>query len=429
MLALHNIKNVPEIVEIVKQSIPGMKLILLCGDELHFMKKLSKYRKKSQQRGMHQDGNEEEEEENRFTQGHDLYALYCGSCDELLIQPLKKTLNQYLSAKKGDKRGNEVEKKKMLKISQFNINSVHFLEIYEYIRKIERGDCRAINLLSQITFDGKQNNIIYKSNEWQILTNNTVIKATHIELRKRNIFFKGCVGQAYGLIKNLQSCDTTKMPENLFLTSIQFVLYLIEQMKTYLRLVYGKDVFKDVYDDNQKNDLISSICTIENKDEQLASILNIVERSSKQLKQIFKIKGKQNSKESSVTKDVLYTCNQWKDDIRNAICTKWLTTNYNSTENDNKNKTNINIGDKDDSALITMLEHLDLQPQLGKVEVSFIVRCGSFMYNLHTKASDEDYFICFIHSTRSLLSSKQCSSTFERHVHKVSTHTHTQTNI
>eukprot|EP00943_MAST-04B_sp_MAST-4B-sp1_P005150 g5150.t1 len=381
------------------------------------MKKLSKYRKKSQRKGIQ--GGKEEEEENHFTQGHNLYALYCGSCDELLIQPLKKTLNQYLSAKKGDKVGNEVEKKKVLKISQFNINCVHFLEIYEYIRKVERGDCRALNLLSEITFDGKQNNIIYKSDEWEALTNNTVIKANHIELRKRNIFLKGCVGQAYGLIKNLQSCDTTIMPENIFLPSIQFVLYLVEQVKTYLKLVYDTDIYKDVYDDNQKKDLIASIYSIENKDEQIASILNIVERSNKQLKETFKIKGKQNSKESSITRDVLYTCNQWKDNIRNAVCTKWFTTNYNSKENNSKSENNINIYDKDGKALITMLGHLDLQAQLGKVEVSFIVRCGSFMYNLHTKASDEDYFICFIHSTRSLLSSKQCSSTFERHIHKV----------
>ena len=34
------------------------------------------------------------------------------------------------------------------------------------------------------------------------------------------------------------------------------------------------------------------------------------------------------------------------------------------------------------------------QNQLGKVEVSFMIRCGSFMYNLHTKSSDEN--VCML---------------------------------
>ena len=92
------------------------------------------------------------------TANYDLYALYCGSCDELLIKPMKKTLMQYLAAKTGEKRGNEIEKKEVISVQKLNIRSIQLLEIGEATRKIERGDCRMFNLLNETRFDGKSYN-------------------------------------------------------------------------------------------------------------------------------------------------------------------------------------------------------------------------------------------------------------------------------
>ena len=100
---------------------------------------------------------------------YDLYALYCGSCDELLIKPMKKMLMQYLAAKTGEKRGNEIEKKEVISVQKLNIRSIQLLEIGEATRKIERGDCRMFNLLNETRFDGKSYNILFNSNEWRKL--------------------------------------------------------------------------------------------------------------------------------------------------------------------------------------------------------------------------------------------------------------------
>ena len=403
--------HIHEIVTIIENQLPGIRLILLCEDTLSFMKLLSNYRKKKgvgvvDETTITNDNN---------TANYDLYALYCGSCDELLIKPMKKTLTQYLAAKTGEKRGNEIEKKEVISVQKLNIRSIQLLEISEAIRKIERGDCRMFNLLNETRFDGKSYNILFNSNEWRKLKE--IIDQT--ELRQSNIFIKSCVGQAYGLLRNINSCDLSKIPDKIYQPAIQFALNLIEQLKIAMKTVHNTDSVMDS---------IALSMSFEKKEEQISALLTVIENINLQVKEISKNKKNNNKKTKDemdafatkqiVIKKTINNCNVWKDQIRDLLCTKWLEENL-DYKNDDDDSTNISDNNNGTATeLNVMLEHLDLQNQLGKVEVSFMIRCGSFMYNLHTKSSDEDYFICFTNSTRSILGSKKCSTTFERHVHK-----------
>ena len=97
----------------------GAKLILLCDDELYFMKCLSRYR--SNKSSIISKANVPSEQD-KGGMRH-LYAFYAAACTELLIDSPKKTLSQYILAKQNQHDKKVAKGQNSMKVRKMNRKS------------------------------------------------------------------------------------------------------------------------------------------------------------------------------------------------------------------------------------------------------------------------------------------------------------------
>eukprot|EP00041_Stephanoeca_diplocostata_P038502 m.1521139 g.1521139 ORF g.1521139 m.1521139 type:complete len:777 (+) comp25229_c0_seq14:504-2834(+) len=99
--------------------------------------------------------------------------------------------------------------------------------------------------------------------------------------------------------------------------------------------------------------------------------------------------------------------NDWMKTIRDTSGKQWAA-NFSDTDSNAP-------GDcPEGSQLAAIRERLDMErfPE----DLSMVVQSGSFMYNLHTHASDADYTVVFTTHTQALVDHRRPRTTFENHV-------------
>jgi predicted nucleotidyltransferase len=406
----------------------GAKLILLCDDELYFMKCLSRYR--SNKSSIISKANVPSEQD-KGGMRH-LYAFYAAACTELLIDSPKKTLSQYILAKQNQ------HDKKVAKgqnsILEYSIQNITFIEIGQVVTKLLKGDARIIEILLGDRYLYKGTNrsgdgggalqVLFASPEWLNLRETLIAQSVLGSFKGSICFFKSLLGQAYGLLKNVRNSQFSDIPNALYSDMRNFINYLIAHIRAMV-----ESTFMLAESTEEKNR--RSWGSAETREVELTIMLKEVEFFNSLYKKTIAKSKDQKIKAipANVSSGTKTACCKWKDELRHSTCATWLLAEQGKPSifqsraaeaGPYSGKGPESTASGSVSAALARLDlHGNIHSQLGEgTEITFMIRCGSFLYNLDTKGSDEDYFICFTSPTNALLRSKPPATQFERHVAK-----------